>query len=252
MLDRGGALPGGASFFQKELQTFAALGRNRVLISGAADTGLLMIVISAFRAIGSEPEIVFVDQCDTTLTQNKLFARDVGANVHFYKSNILQFECDPVDVIIGHYIFNFFDEVEAVKLIKNWSKLLLNDGKILINQALYDEPLNRDTEVEGVEKLRLSLEKMSKAAANLGFSPEQIADVCKAVTAFKSDQKDRLDKLGYTERASRPFTDMWDSCGFRIMSSEHGTSGFIYADVSLVRPPSLFVIKKRLDEPACP
>ncbi|HWS75504.1 MAG TPA: hypothetical protein VN324_10230 [Quisquiliibacterium sp.] len=50
LLELGGAMPAGVAFFQRELGALAKAGRRRVLVSGGADTGLMAVVVSAYRA----------------------------------------------------------------------------------------------------------------------------------------------------------------------------------------------------------
>src|SRR5690606_6725054 len=75
VLETGGALRAGGACFQRELERIYKNGGRRILICGAADTGLLAIVVRVMRGVGCEKCIVLVDRCQTALEQNRLYAR---------------------------------------------------------------------------------------------------------------------------------------------------------------------------------
>ncbi|MCH7817614.1 MAG: class I SAM-dependent methyltransferase, partial [Proteobacteria bacterium] len=96
----------------------------RILIAGGADTGLMSLVVAGFEALGIQPQLIFVDRCETTVLQNKRLSTTLGLDAEHHVADMLNFQCDPVDAIVAHSFLNFFSPAERQQLFLKWSTLL--------------------------------------------------------------------------------------------------------------------------------
>jgi SAM-dependent methyltransferase len=133
LFQRGGALPAGFEFFRREIADLVNEGRTRVLISGAADTGLMALVCAVFGALSTEPEIVLVDRCRTTVTQNQILANYLGLRADIRQGDVRDLDCEPVDAVIAHSFLLFFPEPERRQVIDVWGRALKPGGKVLMS-----------------------------------------------------------------------------------------------------------------------
>ena len=140
LFHKDGALPAGYDFFKNQFADLVSQGRNRVLISGAADTGLMSLVCAVFESLGAEPDIVFVDRCRTTVTQNQILANYLGLRADIRQGDVRNIECMPVDAVIAHSFLVFFPEPARREVIDAWGRVLKTGGKVLMsaNVARYE------------------------------------------------------------------------------------------------------------------
>jgi SAM-dependent methyltransferase len=166
LLELGGAMPAGVPFFQRELGTLARAGRRRVLVSGGADTGLMAVVVSAFRAVDVVPEIVFADRCETTCMQNRLFARHLGLDAEIRRCDIVEIDCAPVDAVVAHSFLPFFEGAMRQRVIEAWARVARPGAVVLISNAIGTDESRwtQDRDPEKIEARRQTLEQQAVAA----------------------------------------------------------------------------------------
>jgi SAM-dependent methyltransferase len=133
LLNKGGALPAGFEFFRRQFAGLVDEGRSRVLISGAADTGLMALVCAVFDALNAKPDIVLVDRCRTTVTQNQILANYLGLQADVRQGDVRDIDCEPVDAVIAHSFLVFFPEPDRRQVINAWGRVLKPGGKVLMS-----------------------------------------------------------------------------------------------------------------------
>lgn len=134
LFDLGGATPAGWPFFRRELQALATDRPLRVLLSGAADTGLASIVAAALppeRAL-----IVLTDRCETPIAQNRQFAQALGRPIECHVGDVRALACDPVDAVLAHSFLVFFDPEERQRVVDAWARVLAPGGRLLMSNRL--------------------------------------------------------------------------------------------------------------------
>jgi len=183
LLQQGGSLPAGMEFFQRELSSLIELNRKRVLISGAADTGLMTLVCRIFKEFDAVPEVVLIDRCLTTVTQNRLMASYLGLEADIRQGDIRTINCDPVDAVIAHSFLGFFPEPARQQVINAWGRVLSPGGKVLMSTMLAqnknvpypprDEPRIRASKIQLIESAmktgmaRGKAERLGEVAAEM-------------------------------------------------------------------------------------
>lgn len=142
-------------FYKQSLASVKITGRKpRVLISGAADYGLLARVIWAFRTRGIEPDITVIDLCETPLQVNRWYAARVDCQIATFACDILVHAPDaPFDAICADSFFGRFPPARRGALIGKWRELLRPGGSVIAvnrirapetgahGQATADEPI---------------------------------------------------------------------------------------------------------------
>lgn len=135
-IESNGALPVASRLFQDGIEHALRGGRPSVLISGAADTALVAIVNEAMQDTRISPIVTFVDQCATTVEQNRLYARHLGLTGKFISCDARTIHETNIDVILAHNFLLFFDEVGIHSLFEAWSRALNPGGEILMCQTI--------------------------------------------------------------------------------------------------------------------
>lgn len=141
--EAGGALPFGRDFLRRELAASAAAAGPRplrVLLSGAADTGLPALVQSALADAGVAAELVVVDICRTPLGQIAQYLDGTGQKLTLLHADAVTVETAPVDVIVAHSFLSFVAPERREALVANWARLLLPGGRVLVLERFSPTP----------------------------------------------------------------------------------------------------------------
>lgn len=149
-------------FLLDTLEKAARKGLRRVLISGAADFGILSYILEAFASAGVKPYITVVDKCQTPLEINLWYARRMGAEVTVIKSDIHDLDGGIFDLVVAHNFLNFFNSRQRRDLVAKWVQSLSPEGRIIsISRLRPEEPeQSRRFVNQGVELL---VEKVREA-----------------------------------------------------------------------------------------
>lgn len=108
----------------------------RVLIAGAADTGILDFVLSA---IGERaPRITVIDQCRTPLVLCERFGADRGVSITTVTGDLATAQLGPFDLIIGHVLMSFVPEDKQRDVLRRIAGMLAPEGNFVL--ALTNRP----------------------------------------------------------------------------------------------------------------
>jgi hypothetical protein len=212
LIEAGGALPSGEAFFGKELRGLARDGRIRVLLSGAADTGLAAMVLKGLRPHGIEPEMVLVDRCLTTLEQNRLFARHAGFRLQTIQMDAAALEVAPADAIIVHSFLGFFSPESRQAVVDMWARNLAPHGRVLISNRLSAGDGTPRPDADPAALARRKAMVAANATA-LGYSPVRAAKIAEAAVALwqvrhGNPQLGEAEMMGLLDRAGLAVMDM--------------------------------------------
>ncbi len=124
---------GQADFFREAFAVAARKpGRKRILISGAADYGILAHLLSACRKNAVEVDVTVLDLCPTPLHLNQWFADRMGVPVTTVCADILEYAPEETfDLICSHsFLIQFTPERRNLVVVK-WRGLLASGGNII-------------------------------------------------------------------------------------------------------------------------
>jgi hypothetical protein len=216
LLESNGAQPAGAEFFGRELQPLG--GSCRILISGAADTGLAAMILGQLRPRGIVPDFVLVDRCETTLAQNRLFARAAGIAMEVHHDDIRGCSCEPVQAVVAHSFLNFFPREERQKVVDSWARNLEPGGRLLLSQRL-PEGRDRPTKARTGDEIKHRLSAIEQAAVSAGFAPPLIAELLESAEELWARPLSE-DRATYSD-----LVDMLDRSKFRIVGTTKDDAG---------------------------
>ena len=129
---------GSTAYFDEVLRSLAAQGgTRRVLISGAADDAMSLLVLATFRAVDAPLDLTVVDRCETPLALVRWSAQRLGAGVTTHRSDVLAFDSTAAfDVVLTNSFLGAFDPASRPQLFARWASLLRPGGKILFTNRL--------------------------------------------------------------------------------------------------------------------
>jgi SAM-dependent methyltransferase len=136
-----GAAEAGGSDIETILAEIFRGGRRKVLIAGAADTGLL--ALTARAGAGRDIGVVIMDRCRTPLELCRQFARRWSINAETRHQDLTTFDdSGAFDVIFANSILQFIAPERRVDFLSRLSRALRPNGRLV-------NVFNVSTRVEG-------------------------------------------------------------------------------------------------------
>jgi SAM-dependent methyltransferase len=180
-----------------------------VLISGAADQGMLACVLSALP----RARVTVIDSCDTPLHLNRWYAGRAGAGIETARSSVLDYApARPFDAVCTHSFFGQFARAERPGLLAAWRRLLRPGGKVITAHPLRpfggDEP-NRFTP----QQEQTFRERIAAEAPKLG----RLLRVAQAEVLRLADAYLRA-RYGYPVRSGEELAALFEEAGFDVES----------------------------------
>lgn len=111
--------------------------QSKILVSGAADYGLLAHLLWAADLEGARPEITVVDRCATSLMLNSWYAKRRGMEIEAVCGDILTYlPQTPFDLICTHSFLGWFSPAEQKRLLRCWRQSLHPTGAVVTSIRL--------------------------------------------------------------------------------------------------------------------
>lgn len=153
-------------FLLRAIGSELAAGARRVLVSGAADAGMLARVTSCLTP-GSAVEVTVLDRCRTPLELSRMHALEVGFEIETIRADILEFESDQsFDLICTHSFMTFFPAADRRRLVERWRALLRPGGCVITAQRVRPGEKEELTRFPPDEIQRLGVEAEHRARSN--------------------------------------------------------------------------------------
>jgi hypothetical protein len=104
-----------------------------VLISAAADYGMLATLVDAVRSTRSSPRITLYDICSTPLRSSQWFAERHGVDLRCLQANLLEDELPeaPFDLIVTDEFMTVIKSEDKWTVARRWSQLLAPGGAVV-------------------------------------------------------------------------------------------------------------------------
>lgn len=163
-------------FLLRALAQGIAAGARRVLVSGAADAGMLARVTSVLPA-GEDVRISMLDYCRTPLELGRRHAAARGIAIETVCADILDYEdAAGFDLLCTHSFLTFFAPADRQRLLRRWWRLLRPGGRVVTAQRIRPGETDAITRFPPAEIARLAdaAERSAQAGGErLGLSPAQ-------------------------------------------------------------------------------
>lgn len=195
-------------FYAEALQTVDTAA-PRVLVSGAADYGMLACVAHAFQGRGVQASVI--DSCETPLHLNRWYAERAAFEIQTQRCSVLDYAPGTTfDVICTHSFFGQFSRAERPRLVAAWRRLLRAGGRVVtahpLRPAGADEPNRFTTSQEEVFRERI-VGHADRLAELLGIAPAEVLDL---------GERYLRARYGYPVRSGDELAALFEAEGFEI------------------------------------
>jgi SAM-dependent methyltransferase len=207
-----------AGFYAQTLDAFAATpGQSRILVSGAADYGMLACVLRIFRSHGREPDMTMLDLCGTPLALSRWFGEGENLPIKTHVGNILEYRAEEYfDAICTHSLLGQFSATGRAELVSNWFRLLKPGGVVAtVNRVRPGAVL--DQHRFSAEQAALFIREVESRAAKAGALPGIEAN---ELAPMARDFADRM--RGWTLRSADEIRSLFSAAGFDVESFSIG------------------------------
>lgn len=156
------AVPAWYEFYNHALSDVLRQRPNaNVLISAAADYGMLATLHGAIRTADASPRILIYDICSTPLRSCQWYAERHGLTVECVCANLLTCDIPPAsfDLIVTDEFLTVIKGADKPLIVKRW-KSLLKPGGTLVTTAMIGNPTTEALRQRYAEQAR---EKFSRS-----------------------------------------------------------------------------------------
>jgi hypothetical protein len=192
----------------------------RIVITGAADTGILATCAHAAAALGDDLKarcrFVVLDRCRSPLTLCAEFARHHALDVQTAQVDLLappmRFDAD---LIVLHSFLRFISRDKQIALLKEFATWLRPRGRIIISQSIRPGSAAQLDWEEGRRQSQLALAKAAIAAGAIAI-PADAARLLEKMSQSSRNYKEQLGDIA----SETEFRDLLKSAGLREHSLE--------------------------------
>ena len=117
------------NLFAPMLRRFASPG-VRVLVAGAADTGLLDFAVSAIGDL--RPDFTVADRCKTPLALCERYAAAEAFAVRTVEADLARDHVGTFDLIIGHLVLGFVPPAGRIDFLRHLGTMLAPSGTLVL------------------------------------------------------------------------------------------------------------------------
>ena len=121
------AVEGGREAVTDAIKRYCRARRNRILIAGSSDTGVLCLAANAAK--DHDAEFMVVDKCATPLELCRRFARRWGLHVETQVADVHEIGFDQeFDMVIAHSLLQFIPPQRRIDVFARFAAALKPDG----------------------------------------------------------------------------------------------------------------------------
>ncbi|RAM51473.1 MAG: class I SAM-dependent methyltransferase [Hapalosiphonaceae cyanobacterium JJU2] len=173
------AIPRWYPFYQEALCNVFSKNRTaRVMISAAADYGMIRTVYDAMKASNAQPELVLYDICQTPLQSARWYAKKHGFSLSTHHTNILTADIEPAsfDLVVTDEFLTVLNAESKCPAVSVWKKVL-KPGGCLVTTAMIGEPTTEEQRRAYADRARKLFEKYGSLLFPNHFSSQEKTSV---------------------------------------------------------------------------
>lgn len=172
------AVPPWYEFYQETL-TKALVDRPgaNILISAAADYGMLATLHEAVVASGTSPTITLVDICETPLRATQWFAERHGVAIETIRGNLItdaRFAEPNYDLIVTDEFLTVLKNPDKPQIVSRW-KQLLKPGGVVVTTAMMGGATTPELRTRYGERSLAGLERHAEEFKRAGTDHDDVA-----------------------------------------------------------------------------
>jgi len=171
-----------AAFFVSSIRTFASGVRTpRILISAAADEGMLDTVLDALVSLTFDSlHIVVLDSCPTPLLANREYGKFRNQRADCVRVDAMQtpFRSNVFDIIVTDAFLTRFDSGDRQHLVSEWHRMLNHGGIVVTTARLVNGSLSGPDEKEIL--IAHFVTRAMESATRLGLDPSFMGRIARA------------------------------------------------------------------------
>jgi len=184
VLDMDGRLPRGGPFLSQNFRDIAPqTGRLRVLLAGAADTGVPALILNTVLDAGLAPELTVIDRCRTPLSQIGRFSEMCGLQITTEHGPLWDCTETGFDAVVTHNVMLFNTDGDRKRIYAMAARVLRPGGRLLSIETLCDSFTPRPP--EKTEEMTASFVARMRGK---GLPENELARLGEAAKAFWSRQ----------------------------------------------------------------
>lgn len=147
------------------------VAKPKILISGAADYGLLELVFDWTNKTGKKVAVDVIDQCSTPLRANEWYGEKKGMKLGTHLCDIRGFSPpEPYDLVTTHSFLAMFALKERQGIFDKWNQLLRPEGWLMTSSRVYNVVAASKRESPDVNEVTSRLECLLSQLHAMGWS----------------------------------------------------------------------------------
>lgn len=190
----------------------------RVLVSGAADYGLLSHILWAARLENVTPLVSILDRCNTPLVINRWYAKRQGIGIKTINADALDFVCKKsFDCICTHSFLGWFSLSDKLKLLKRWHDNLVDEGIVITTTRLRPDSSPYNYSEFNEQESEILLNSVLKSAENLSGTVDfDTKELIEAVYRYAQS------KHRFPISTKEMLVELFEQAGFDILNIFEG------------------------------
>ena len=165
-------------FYRAAFRDLPAQARPRVLVAGAADYGMLAMVLDACGDSGTAPDVTVIDRCPTPLELCRWYAEREQLPIATAVADAAEFDHpDAFDVICTDSLLTLLTPEARARTLRRWRALLARDGRIVTTARIstkdYATDVGLEQRIAGFAEL--VRERATELAEKLDVDPAELA-----------------------------------------------------------------------------
>jgi len=181
------AVPPWYEFYAETLsRVLVAKPDANVLISAAADYGMLCTLHEAVVASGASPTITLCDICSTPLLASDWYAEQHGFTIECICDDLLsspRLPTEAFDLVVTDELLTVLRSADKPSIVRRWREFLKPDG-VVVTTAMIGEPTTPELRRAYADRALRLLDEHADRFSTVGATREELIDRFERFAAY--------------------------------------------------------------------